>query len=73
MQAAAETVLRAEQVPLSEVERLMKEEEQVTLLYRQERILSEIEELLREFDDAVLHLAHEKSLTDLLMKTADLK
>lgn len=69
----AESLPVVQGVPSCEVESLIAEEKQVRLLYRQESILSEIEQLLREFDDAVLHLAHEKALTDLLMKSADLK
>ena len=68
----AENLPKVQQAPC-EVERLIDEEQQVRLLYRQDSILSEIEQLLTEFDDAVLHLAHEKALTELLMKSADLK
>lgn len=68
-----ETHLVIESAPLSEMEQLMEEEKKIRLLYQQDTIISEINALLQEFDDTLLHLVHEKTLTDLLMKTADLK
>ena len=68
-----ETHTAIKSAPLSKMEQLMEEEKKIRLLHEQDTILSEISDLLQEFDDTLLHLVHEKTLTDLLMKTADLK
>ena len=62
-----------ESAPLSKMEQLMEEEKKIRLLYQQDTVISEISTMLQEFDDTLFHLVHEKTLTDLLMKTADLK
>ena len=68
-----ETHSVVESTPLNEMEQLMEEEKRIRLLYKQDIVISEINTMLQEFDDTLLHLVHEKTLTDLLMKTADLK
>lgn len=57
----------------SELESIMRAEESARLLFHQDQLLEEVQQLINNFDDTLAHLHHEKSLMDVMAKTADLK
>lgn len=55
------------------LEGVVREEDHQRLLFHQDQLLAEIQEMITSFDDTLAHLHHEKSLMDVVCKTADLK
>ncbi|KAK3107710.1 hypothetical protein FSP39_020546 [Pinctada imbricata] len=58
---------------LSPLEIQLKEEEEIRLVYDQDRLLTRIEELLTNFDAELRLLRHDKFRLDITMKNADLR
>ncbi len=64
---------REDQSTLSDMERLMASEQEMTLLHQQDCILREVDRLIEEFDKRVLHLRHDRGLEEIKIKSAEIK